>query len=254
MLPKFRCNRCMEDLKSAFNLNEHQRADIICPRRSNEPGDERIDEGQERLLRIRKRKNGKTRQLSEMEKWIDMYKILFPHDDPIPSPYPDLCPLQAGPEGEQLAANVLDSFENFARQEFPRRMRPRMERLVDGILEQNLTSQAITDDFNNVLQGILQSFRAKQRQATCEPGADDSPSRSPSSQVLPAGSSPRIPQTDDDLESGLYSNLEIDLDEILDSLEDNQQLDFEHWQTETDNLTTFQAMGFQLEQYNRANA
>lgn len=85
MFPKFRCNRCRQDLKSSSRLNEHQRADIICQRRS-ETEEEGIDEEKEKLLRARKRKNGKARQMGEEEKWVEIYKIIFPHDDPVPSP------------------------------------------------------------------------------------------------------------------------------------------------------------------------
>ncbi|EXK93781.1 hypothetical protein FOQG_04985 [Fusarium oxysporum f. sp. raphani 54005] len=254
MLPKFRCNRCRQDLKSAFNLNEHQRADTICQRQSEEPEEEGIDEEQERLLRVRKRKNGKASQVAEEEKWVEMYKILFPHDDPIPSPYPELCPLQPEQDTEHPGANVLDSFEDYARREFSRRMRPRIESLVDGILEQTLTSQTITDVANNVLQGIMESFRESQSQETCQPDSQKSPSRSPSPHGLPVESSNRVPQEIHTSETGPYSNLEIDLDEILNSLDANQSLEFERWGIEDEGINTFNHFGLHVEQYNKANA
>lgn len=271
MLPKFRCNRCRQDFKSAFNLNEHQRADTICQRQSEEPEEEGIDEEQERLLRVRKRKNGKASQVAEEEKWVEMYKILFPHDDPIPSPCksisrhldtqslngfldPELCPLQPEQDTEHPGANVLDNFEDYARREFSRRMRPRIESLVDGILEQTLTSQTITDVANNVLQGIMESFRESQSQETCQPDSQKSPSRSPSPHGLPVESSNRVPQEIHTSETGPYSNLEIDLDEILNSLDANQSLEFERWGIEDEGINTFNHFGLHVEQYNKANA
>ncbi|KAL5619437.1 hypothetical protein FOVSG1_001659 [Fusarium oxysporum f. sp. vasinfectum] len=254
VLPKFRCNRCRQDLKSAFNLNEHQRADTICQRQSEESEEEGIDEEQERLLRVRKRKNGKASQVAEEEKWVEMYRILFPHDDPIPSPYPELCPLQPEQDTEHPGANVLDSFEDYARREFSRRMRPRIESLVDGILEQTLTSQTITDVANNVLQGIMESFRESQSQETCQPDSQKSPSRSPSPHGLPVESSNRVPQEIHTSETGPYSNLEIDLDEILNSLDANQSLEFERWGIEDEGINTFNHFGLHVEQYNKANA
>ncbi|KAF5538217.1 hypothetical protein FMEXI_9513 [Fusarium mexicanum] len=256
MLPKFRCNRCRQDLKSAFNLNEHQRADTICQRQSEEPEEEGIDEEQERLLRIRKRKNGKAPQVAEEEKWVEMYKILFPHDDPIPSPYPELCPLQPEQDIEHPGATVLDSFEEYARREFSRRMRPRIESLVDGIFEQTLTSQTITDVANNVLSGIMESFRESQSQSqeTRQPESQNSPSRIPSPHGLPAESSNRVPQEIHTYEAGSYSNLEIDLDEILSSLDANQSLEFERWGIEDEGINTFHPFGLQVEQFNKANA
>ncbi|KAG5749575.1 hypothetical protein H9Q70_007781 [Fusarium xylarioides] len=254
MLPKFRCNRCRQDLKSAFNLNEHQRADTVCQRQSEEPEEEGIDEEQERLLRVRKRKNGKAPQVAEEEKWVEMYKILFPHDDPIPSPYPELCPLQPEQGVEHPGANVLDSFEDYARREFSRRMRPRIESLVDGIFEQTLTSQTITDVANNVLSGIMESFRESQSQETCQPESQNLPSRSPSPHGLPVESSNQVPQEVHPYEAGSYSNLEIDLDEILSSLDANQSLEFERWGIEDEGINTFPPFGLQVEQYNKANA
>ncbi|KAF4444460.1 hypothetical protein FACUT_671 [Fusarium acutatum] len=254
MLPKFRCNRCRQDLKSAFSLNEHQRADTICQRQSEEPEEEGIDEEQERLLRVRKRKNGKAPQVAEEEKWVEMYKILFPHDDPIPSPYPELCPLQPEQDVEHPGANVLDSFEDYARREFSRRMRPRIESLVDGILEQTLTSQTITDVANNVLSGIMESFRESQSEETCQPESQNLPSRSPSPHGLPVENPNRVPQEIHTYEAGSYSNLEIDLDEILSSLDANQSLEFDRWGIEDEGINTFHPFGLQVKQYNKANA
>ncbi|RKL29643.1 hypothetical protein BFJ72_g11843 [Fusarium proliferatum] len=254
ILPKFRCNRCRQDFKSASNLNEHQRADNICQRQNEDLAEEGINEEQERLLRIRKRKNGKSRQVTENEKWVDMYKILFPDDNPVPTPYPELCHLQPEQEVELPRANVLDSFEDYARREFSRRMRPRMESLVDGILGQALTSETITDVANNVLQGIMESFRENQNQETCQPGFQKSPSRGPSPQRMPIDGSIQVPQSRHTFEDGPYSNLEIDLDEILNSLDSNQSFDFGQWGAEDEGTNTFHTFALQVEQYNEANA
>ncbi|KAG5661143.1 hypothetical protein KAF25_002786 [Fusarium avenaceum] len=245
MFPKFRCNRCRQDLKSSARLNEHQRADIICQRRGEETEEEGIDEEKEKLLRARKRKNGKARQMGEEEKWVEIYKILFPQDDPVPSPYPELCPVQPGREGEHLGANVLDSFESFARREFSRRMRPRMESLVDSILEETLTSQAITDVANNVLQDILGSFRASQYQSRCQPEAQGSPSRSPSPERIPSDSSSHAPQDNCNfyIEGSTFADFDIDLAEILNCKDGGQAVDFTYWPTEVEAIDAFQPMG-----------
>ncbi|KAM0199897.1 hypothetical protein ACHAPI_002995 [Fusarium lateritium] len=245
MLPKFRCNRCRQDLKSSARLNEHQRADIICQRQSEEAEEEGIDEETEKLLRARKRKNGKARQVGEEEKWVEIYKILFPHDDPVPSPYPELCPVQPNQEGEHLGANVLNSFENFARREFSRRMRPRVESLVDGILEETLTSQTITDVANNVLQGIMESFRASQDQSNCQLETQGSPPRSPSPERMPFDSSSHAPQDNGDfyVEGSTFPDFDLDLSEILNCKDDGQRMDFTYWPTEVEALDAFQPMG-----------
>ncbi|KAF5715569.1 hypothetical protein FMUND_6798 [Fusarium mundagurra] len=253
--------KCRQDLKSAFNLNEHQRADTICERQSEGAEEEGINEEQERLLRVRKRKNGKARQVTEEEKWVEMYKILFPDDDPVPSPYPELCPLQfEQPEQdiEQAGPNLLDSFEDYARREFSRRMRPRVENLVEGIFEQTLTSQTITDIATNVLQDIMESFRKGKRKPD-PPGYSvwrrrRSPSRSPDPQEIPAVSSPQVPQEVHNFATEPYPNLEINIDEILNSLDANQSLELERWGIEDEGMNTFNHFGLQVEQYSKANA
>ncbi|KLP12718.1 uncharacterized protein LW94_6571 [Fusarium fujikuroi] len=261
-LPRFRCNRCRQDLKSAFNLNEHLRADTICERQSEEPEEEGINEEQERLLRIRKRKNGKARQVTEEEKWVEMYKILFPDDDPVPSPYPELCSLQIEqPEQdiEQAGANLLDSFEDYARREFSVRMRPRIENLVDGLMEQTFTSQTITDIATNVLKDIMESFRKGKRKPDRGYSVSRrrrSPSRSPNPQEIPAESSPQVPQEIHNFETEPYPNLEFDLDEILNSLDANQSLELGRWGIEDEGMKAFNHFGLQVEQYkySKANA
>ncbi|KAF5655570.1 hypothetical protein F25303_504 [Fusarium sp. NRRL 25303] len=230
------------------------KADNICQRQNEDLAEEGINEEQERLLRIRKRNNGKSRQVAEEEKWVDMYKILFPDDNPVPTPYPELCHLQPEQEVELPMANVLDSFEDYARREFSRRMRPRMESLVDGILGQALTSQTITDVANNVLQGIMESFRENQNQETCQPESQKSPSRGLSPQRMSVDGSIQVPQSRHTFEGGPYSNLEIDLDEILNSLDSNQAFDFGQWGAEDEGTNTFQTFALQVEQYNEANA
>ncbi|KAF5665501.1 hypothetical protein FHETE_6613 [Fusarium heterosporum] len=238
-------HRVKQDLKSHTSLNEHQRADIICQRQSEGPEEEGVDEQQEKLLRARKRKNGKARQTSEEERWAEMYRILFPHDDTIPSPYPELCPVQPGREGEQLGANVLDSFENFARREFSRRMRPRMETLIDGILEQTLTSQAITDVANNVLQGIMESFRASQDQSEHQPEIQGSPPRSPSPGKMPSDSSWHALQHSGDFcnDGGVVPEFELDFAQILSCVDNGQPMDFIYPLTEVEVLDAFQSVG-----------
>jgi hypothetical protein len=81
-VPKFRCNRCLEDLKTESGLANHQRAEQTCEIKPAEI-EEGISVTQEQALKSRK-KTGKTQ--SEEEKWTEMYKIVFPEHSIIPSP------------------------------------------------------------------------------------------------------------------------------------------------------------------------
>lgn len=172
---------------------------------------------------------------------------------------PELCPLQIEqPEQdiEQAGANLLDSFEDYARREFSVRMRPRIENLVDGLMEQTFTSQTITDIATNVLQDIMESFRKGKRKPAISGYSVSrrrrSPSRSPDPQ--PAESSPQVPPEIHNFETELYPNLEFDLDEILNSLDANQSLELGRWGIEDEGMKTFNHFGFQVEQYSKANA
>lgn len=85
LLPRYQCNRCFEDLQSLAGLTEHQRLQTPCPLEDPEP-QEGIDEDQERRLRAKRRNKGK---LSEEDKWVEVYRLLFPGDELIPSPCMD---------------------------------------------------------------------------------------------------------------------------------------------------------------------
>jgi hypothetical protein len=83
-LPKFQCNRCREIFESTIQLSDHQRLEIPCETRAEEPRDG-IDDAQLQLLRSKKKLPGK-KEMSEEEKWTNVYRIIFPNDDPVPSP------------------------------------------------------------------------------------------------------------------------------------------------------------------------
>jgi hypothetical protein len=63
-----------------------------------------------------------------------------------------------------------------------------------------------------------------------------------------------VPQSSHTFDGGPYSNLEIDLDDILNSLDSNQSFDFEQWGAEDEGTSTFRPFALQVEQYNEANA
>ena len=80
MLPEYRCNRCRAHFKDSTILETHQRADEPCARREAPP-DDGISKSRQVLLR---RRQGKGK--SEESRWVEIYQILFPDDDVIPSP------------------------------------------------------------------------------------------------------------------------------------------------------------------------
>ncbi|KAM5362925.1 hypothetical protein ACJZ2D_012289 [Fusarium nematophilum] len=158
-----------QDLKSAPLLIEHQRADIICQRQDQEL-EHGIDEEQERALRSRKKNNGKSKMMVEEEKWVEAYKVIFPQDDPVPSPYFVCCPIHFGPDVQLMRDNILanlDEFEEFVRGEFLRRMRPEAESLVDGAVAERLTSMAHAH-FIDIMRSFLRIHGQSVGQADTE--------------------------------------------------------------------------------------
>lgn len=83
MLPII-CPRCQIIFGTDEERNEHLLMDDICPKKSR-PELDGIDSKQEKLLRSRKKGS---KNMSEADKWRDVYLILFPNIGPedIPSP------------------------------------------------------------------------------------------------------------------------------------------------------------------------
>lgn len=69
--------------KSSEQLLQHSRADIACNVVRDDSGQEGIS--QEQVLELKSRKRNRAVS-SEHDKWIHVYKILFPGDYLIPSP------------------------------------------------------------------------------------------------------------------------------------------------------------------------
>ncbi|KAM5362926.1 hypothetical protein ACJZ2D_012290 [Fusarium nematophilum] len=125
LLPKNRCGRCWQPFKTEHLLFEHQRAENPCHVVPPNPEEEGVNDDQEKLLRVRSKNKGvdKDRQALEEEKWTQVYQIIFPHDEPIPSPYletssiepNDLFPRHNGNFSEQSRNNFEDEFERLLR-------------------------------------------------------------------------------------------------------------------------------------------
>ncbi|KAH8897445.1 hypothetical protein GQ53DRAFT_509042 [Thozetella sp. PMI_491] len=142
--PRFRCQRCYECFTSETEISQHLRAEQRCEKRDVEP-EEWIDEHRLRALRSRK---GPKLTL-ELEKWGEVYKILFPDANSVPSPYYDWFP------GERDVASVSAVFrhiEDFAGSEFPRLLR-----LEFGNSE-HLTTEKVVGHGQAALKKLLRSF------------------------------------------------------------------------------------------------
>lgn len=78
-----KCPRCLETFDTEDALQDHQRARDACElQQARQPSG--FSKDQERQLRSRKRSPG---CMSEEEKWLEVYRILFPQDTDKPTPY-----------------------------------------------------------------------------------------------------------------------------------------------------------------------
>lgn len=79
-LPIFQCERCFVNFETHERFQEHLRQLDLCIR-----ADPQAHEGISKFQESQLRKRGK-KTTSDEERWIEMYKILFPEDSEIPSP------------------------------------------------------------------------------------------------------------------------------------------------------------------------
>lgn len=87
MKPKNVCIRCSEVFPLQSELMEHLRSDVPCPKKEAVPNPVGITEDQAQELKRKKRPGSNQ---TDVERWNEMYKILFPDDNHIPHP----CMLQ----------------------------------------------------------------------------------------------------------------------------------------------------------------
>ncbi|KAK3381147.1 hypothetical protein B0H63DRAFT_197093 [Podospora didyma] len=172
------CNRCGLVVDSDSQLRVHQRQEQGCDVRRIVDFPEGIDKEQEKLLR--KKKQGGT----EEEKWLEMYRVLFPDEegDLIPSPYYD----EKAQDDETERMNELHRYERFQRRELLRAVRRRLQDAVSdmaGPLEKQLRGKLI----EIVRQAQYEVFRSYQANNNASVRSSDIPEQQPpsSDQLFP---------------------------------------------------------------------
>ncbi|KAF5969184.1 hypothetical protein FBULB1_10377 [Fusarium bulbicola] len=81
--PKFQCQRCGSDLKTSEALGTHSKQTQACEPSTSPPDPDILNEDKLRRLRSKK---GMGQSKSRLEKWTEIYQIVFPNDR-VPSPY-----------------------------------------------------------------------------------------------------------------------------------------------------------------------
>lgn len=85
------CSRCLDNFKSDALLSAHQRINPPCDVNSQSESPEGVSGSQISVLKARK----KNPNVSETDKWKEMYRVIFPEDDEkdMPSPCKSSFPL-----------------------------------------------------------------------------------------------------------------------------------------------------------------
>ncbi|WZH39407.1 uncharacterized protein QYS62_000324 [Fusarium acuminatum] len=89
-LPEHKCHRCLEVFEGEVALSEHSRSPDGCKVQTCSSQEEGIDAGQEKLLHARAKKcknTGSHQKKVEEDRWNEVYRIIFPDEDQVPSPY-----------------------------------------------------------------------------------------------------------------------------------------------------------------------
>ncbi|GKT66266.1 hypothetical protein ColTof4_02990 [Colletotrichum tofieldiae] len=166
------------------DLQAHARSADACEVREPEVLDG-VTQDQEKRLRSRKKTSAK--ELTEAEKWRQMYSILFPdvREREIPSPY----------YNTEDADTSLGGYEDYLRRELPPLVRRQLEREVErelSFVEEGM-KQKVIDIARNLQLTLFKGYQQlenQERGAQGPPGVDASDSRTDGSSFSAPDTSP----------------------------------------------------------------
>ncbi|KAK4096042.1 hypothetical protein N658DRAFT_64785 [Parathielavia hyrcaniae] len=121
------CPRCWGVFKTDGQLQTHLQQDPPCAVQGNRMLQEGFTKDQEKRLRSRKKTHA---DMTDDDKWAEIYKILFPDDDPsaLPSPYYSDSDGD-GSRRELHGSGELEDYATFIRREMPTLVRRELETL-----------------------------------------------------------------------------------------------------------------------------
>ncbi|GKT49699.1 uncharacterized protein ColSpa_09880 [Colletotrichum spaethianum] len=154
-LPKYLCPRCSQPFETQADLQAHARSADACEVREPEVLDG-LTQDQEKRLRSRKKTSAK--DLTEAEKWTQVYSILFPdvREREIPSPY----------YNAEDADTSLGGYEDYLRRELPPLVRRQLEKEVErelSFVEEGM-KQKVIDIARNLQLTLFKGYQQLERQ------------------------------------------------------------------------------------------
>ncbi|PNP61056.1 hypothetical protein FNYG_14144 [Fusarium nygamai] len=144
-LPEYQCRRCRVDLETSEALEAHsQQLQACTPCIGNQDG-----LSQDQVKRMKSRK-GAGKNKSDVDRWNDMYSIVFPYDQQTPSPYLD------DTDGDETARgfNLCLEFSRF------------LERELSPLIRRRLTTvgcplpETIKDDIEQYVKGLVPQLQS----------------------------------------------------------------------------------------------
>ncbi|RBQ77940.1 hypothetical protein FVER14953_09372 [Fusarium verticillioides] len=139
-LPEYQCRRCRVDLETSETLEAHsQQLQACTPCIGAQDG-----LSQDQIKKMRSKK-GAGKNKSDVDRWNDMYSIVFPYDQKTPSPYLDYA------NGDESARefNLCHEFGRFLERELP----PLVGRHLSTV--RCPLPETIKDDIEQYVKGLV---------------------------------------------------------------------------------------------------
>ncbi|KAF2421194.1 hypothetical protein EJ08DRAFT_653518 [Tothia fuscella] len=141
------CKRCTKAFKSHDALEQHYTDQIPC--QANTASREECSELQQRQLKSRKRPPGQT----EEQRWREMYRILFPKDQRIPSAF---CETTC-----RCCHRHLECFKEYITAELPRVVQLDIDSQSSSFRNKLKAKVPLKTMINNRIQELFDNFSAK---------------------------------------------------------------------------------------------
>lgn len=166
-----RCPRCCEKFNHRDGLKAHQRDLVPCKVNQERPADEGIDEDQEKKLRKKKRSSA-----AEEEKWAEIYKIIFPNEIHVPSPY---CESNIPHQQEShVETHIFQRIADCLPKEASRRLRPQINEILRDENATLAILKLVASTNMEIIETIRQQFSGSETQSSSN-NSGNQPQESP---------------------------------------------------------------------------
>ncbi|KAK0660058.1 hypothetical protein QBC41DRAFT_43970 [Cercophora samala] len=150
------CPRCWDNFEEDTILQAHLQQDPPCTMQQNRIPHEGFTKDQEKKLRSRKKAQP---NMTDEDKWVEIYMILFPDDDPdsVPTPYYDDQDDDTATPASGLGSGSsdLEDYASFLRREMPTLVRRELE-----VLFRN-ESRDVEDRLRSKVEDIMVGLQPK---------------------------------------------------------------------------------------------